>query len=121
MTDKLENRIAELESIVFFLQAELHSATTTLDHLYPERRFPWRQEWVDSDDGGYFRVQKQKVFPKKERDLLIREFHRQGMDTREIAVALFERNHRRSDGTLWSDGVIEKAIKKALSDGAEKS
>lgn len=110
----IESRIKELESIVWFLQVELHNATCILDDLLEssesKRKFYWRQEWIDTDDGGYYRIQKFKVFPARERNLLIRELHNQGLSVRQIAVALLERNHRNSKGGIWSDSIIERVI-----------
>lgn len=110
----IDSRVRELESTVFFLQTELHTATRILDDLLDnsedKRRFPWRQEWVDSDDGGFYKIQKFKVFPARERNLLIKEFHDQGLSVRQIGIELLERSHRNSRGGIWSDSVVEKAI-----------
>ena len=111
MSNNTESRIAELEWTVERLLIELSTVQSIIDSI-DEKRWPWNLSYVENEElkKTPYKWKPVKSFPIAERNLLIKELHRQGMDADEIPVALFERNHKTRQGGIWSLSIIEKVL-----------
>lgn len=108
----LEARLSALESDNLALKQEL-IATQSVVSSMENQRIPWGLSYVEEEayKAGGFHWLPVKRFPIAERNLLIKELHRQGIPIDDIPAALYQRNHKNPQGGLVRSRVIEKAIK----------
>ncbi len=107
----LEARIVALESDNLALKHEL-SATQSIVNCMENQRIPWNLCYVEIEayKDGEFHWLPIKKFPIAERNLLIKELHRQGIPINDIPAALYQRNHKNPQGGLVGSGIVHKVL-----------